>query len=51
MTFLAGLPSFLAIAATLYLVAASGSRFIALGVCAVGFWWLLRVLRKGREAA
>jgi len=51
MSVLAGLPTAAALFAVVYLVAASGSRFIALGVCAVGFWWLLRVLRKGREAA
>lgn len=46
MTFLAGLPSFLTIAALTYLVIASQSRLVALGVCGVMFVWLLVSLRE-----
>lgn len=45
MSCLAGLPTFVAIAALTYLVAESGSRVVALGVCGVLFVWLLVGLR------
>lgn len=45
MTFLTGLPQYLTIAALTYLVAASQSRLVALGVCGVLFVWLLVSLR------
>ena len=44
-SFLAGLPQFLALGGVLYLVAESGSRWLALGVCGVLFVWLLVGLR------
>ena len=46
MTFLTGLPQFLALGGVLYLVAESGSRWVALGVCGVGFVYLLIGLRR-----
>ena len=45
MTFLAGLPQFLVLGGVLYLVAESGSRWVALGVSGLLFVWLLVTLR------
>jgi len=45
-SFLAGLPQFLALGGVLYLVAESGSRWLALGVSGVLFVWLLVELRR-----
>jgi hypothetical protein len=49
-TFLVGLPSYIAVGALLYLVADSGSRWIALVACAGLFAGLLVSLRKQASA-
>ena len=49
MTFLTGLPSFVAVLAIVYLVAESGSRWVALVACGGLFVGLLVGLRNDRS--